>query len=360
MNDEEYMKQALALAEHGRGQTAPNPMVGAMVVKDGEVAGIGAHLKAGTPHAEVHAIRMAGEKAKGSTVYVTLEPCSHYGRTPPCADLLIQSRIKKAVIATVDPNPEVAGRGIQKLKNAGIEVTVGILEEEAKELNAFFFHFIKTKTPYVTLKSAASMDGKTAASSGDSKWITGEAAREDVHRLRELHDAILCGVDTVIHDDPSLTCRIPGAKRQPVRIILDTHCRIPKNAKVLTDEESRTWIVAGSKADSRKINGLIESGAEVLQMDQEDIRIPDLLKLLGEKGITSLLVEGGSTVMGSFIEARAFKRMILYMAPKLIIGRDALPIAGGVGPQTMKEAGSLVFKDVSMIGNDLRITAEPV
>lgn len=210
MNDEYYMTLALHLARGTLGQTSPNPVVGAVVVKDHQIVGMGAHLKAGEPHAEVHAIRMAGDKAKAATLYVTLEPCSHYGKTPPWADLIVASEMKKVVIATTDPNRKVADKGIEKLKNAGIEVEVGLLQQEAQELNKVFFYHIQTGLPYVTLKTAVSLDGKTATVSGESKWITGEEARADVHQFRHQHDGILVGVNTVITDNPSLTTRLPG------------------------------------------------------------------------------------------------------------------------------------------------------
>lgn len=359
LKDEEFMRTALVLAAQGRAQTSPNPMVGAVVVKNGEIVGMGAHLKAGGPHAEVHALRMAGDQAAGSEVYVTLEPCSHYGKTPPCADLLIENKVSRVVVAVKDPNPLVAGRGIEKLRKAGVKVDTGILEKEALEMNKFFFHYVQTRTPYVTLKSAASLDGKTASVTGESKWITGTDAREDVHRYREAHDGILTGIKTVLKDDPSLTCRLPNTKRQPVRIILDTKCQIPMNAKVIVDGLSPTWIVTGASADKNKISELENRGITVLKLPSEKNTIHELLALLGEKGITSLLVEGGSTVMGSFVNERAFNQIVLYLAPKLISGRDALSIAGGEGIKAIADAKALTFKEVSMIGKDIKIIAEP-
>lgn len=241
MNDQYYMDFAIDLAKRVSGQTSPNPVVGAVIVKHGEIVGFGAHLKAGEAHAEVQAIKMAGlEKTSGATVYVTLEPCSHFGKTPPCSNLLIESRVKRVVIASVDPNPLVAGEGIKKLQDAGIETVVGVCQEKALALNEVFFHYIKTNTPFVTLKTAASLDGKTATYSGESKWITGPDARLDVHHYRHKHDAILVGVETVIKDNPSLTTRLPSGGKNPIRVILDTSLRIPIHSNVLTDGQVDT------------------------------------------------------------------------------------------------------------------------
>jgi diaminohydroxyphosphoribosylaminopyrimidine deaminase/5-amino-6-(5-phosphoribosylamino)uracil reductase len=230
MNDIYYMNLALNLAKGTLGQTSPNPVVGAVLVKENQIVGMGAHLKAGEAHAEVHAIQMAGIKAKGATLYVTLEPCSHFGKTPPCSDLVIRTGIKKVFVATTDPNPQVAGTGIERIRKAGIEVHLGLLQEEARELNKVFFYNIRTGLPFVTLKSAISLDGKTATVTGESKWITGEEARNDVHQYRHQHDAILVGVNTLIKDNPTLTTRLASGGKNPVRIILDTHLRTPKDA----------------------------------------------------------------------------------------------------------------------------------
>jgi diaminohydroxyphosphoribosylaminopyrimidine deaminase / 5-amino-6-(5-phosphoribosylamino)uracil reductase len=356
--DRDYMKLAIELARSAKGQTSPNPIVGAIVVKNNQIIGMGAHLKAGEPHAEVHAIRMAGDKTKGATIYVTLEPCSHHGKTPPCADLIIASGIERVVVASTDPNPVVAGRGISKLREAGITVETGVLEAEALELNDVFFHFIKTGLPYVTLKSATSLDGKTATVTGESKWITGEAARQDVHNLRHQHDAILVGVNTVIADDPSLTTRLPGGGKNPVRIILDSTLRTPLNARVVRDGEAATWVVTTSQAEQGKVAEMEALGVEVIVLT-ETLKIPEILKALGERGITSLFVEGGAEVHGSFLKEGAFQQFISYMAPKLIGGKNAPSVFGGEGIVHIGDAVSLQIKDVSMIGDDIRIIATP-
>jgi diaminohydroxyphosphoribosylaminopyrimidine deaminase/5-amino-6-(5-phosphoribosylamino)uracil reductase len=359
MNHTVYMKMALDLARGTLGQTSPNPVVGAVVVKDNEIVGMGAHLKAGEPHAEVHAIQMAGEKAKGAVIYVTLEPCSHHGRTPPCSDLIIRTGIQKVFVATTDPNPQVAGRGIEKIKKAGIEVEVGLLQEEARELNKVFFYNISTGLPYVTLKTAVSLDGRTATATGESKWITGEKARLDVHQYRHQHDAILVGVNTVVKDNPSLTTRLPSGGKSPIRIILDTHLRIPKHAGLLHDQLAQTWIITGSNACDSLSGEFQELGVKVVKMPSEKIKIKDVLKVLGEMGVTSLFVEGGAEVHGSFLKERTFQQLITYMAPKLIGGKFAPASFGGDGIKTMAEAVDLNIKEVVMVGNDIKIIAEP-
>jgi diaminohydroxyphosphoribosylaminopyrimidine deaminase/5-amino-6-(5-phosphoribosylamino)uracil reductase len=360
MDDQYYMNVAIDLAKKATGQTSPNPVVGSVVVKDGEIVGFGAHLKAGEAHAEVHAIRMAGDKANGSTVYVTLEPCSHHGKTPPCSDLLIHSQVKRVVIASVDPNPLVAGEGINKLKKAGILVDVGICEPEALALNDVFFHYIKMKKPYVTLKTASSLDGKTATFTKDSKWITGEDARLDVHRYRHRHDGILVGVGTVIADNPSLTTRLPGGGKNPVRIILDTHLRTPIDARVIIDKISPTWIITGAEVNEKKIEALTNQQVTVLKLPTKEIEIGNLLTLLGDRGITSLFVEGGATVNGSFLEAGAINQVITYIAPKLIGGAEAPTMIGGTGFSSIGDCMNLRIKECTRIGQDIKIVSVPL
>lgn len=265
MRDQDYMNLAINVAKAGVGQTTPNPVVGAIIVNEGRVVGIGAHLKAGEPHAEVHAIRMAGEKAQNATAYVTLEPCSHHGKTPPCADLLITSKVKRVVVATTDPNPLVAGKGIAKLKAAGIEVEVGVCKEQADALNSVFFHYLEKKRPYITLKSATTLDGKIATVTGESKWITGDAARQDVHLYRSIHDAILVGVNTVLMDNPSLTTRLPnGTGKNPIRVILDSKLRTPLDSQIVNDGKAETWIIVSNQVNQEKINEF--SGKKVFEL----------------------------------------------------------------------------------------------
>jgi diaminohydroxyphosphoribosylaminopyrimidine deaminase / 5-amino-6-(5-phosphoribosylamino)uracil reductase len=359
MNDTYYMNLALNLARGTLGQTAPNPVVGAVVVKDNQIVGMGAHLKAGEPHAEVHALRMAGDRAKNATLYVTLEPCSHHGKTPPCADLVIQTGIKKVFVATTDPNPQVSGFGIEKLKVAGIEVEVGLQQEEARELNKMFFYNISTGLPYVTLKSAISLDGKIATSTGESKWITGEEARNDVHQFRHQHDAILVGVNTVIKDNPSLTTRLENGGKNPIRIILDTQLRTPLQANIVTDSQAQTWIVTGPVIDEKLEADFTAMGITIIKMAEKKIQIQEMLKIIGEMGVTSLYVEGGSEIQGSFLKEQAYQQVITYIAPKLIGGKLAPISFGGEGILTMDEVVSLEIKKIDRVGNDIRIIAEP-
>ena len=290
---DKYMQLALQLAQSVRGQTSPNPPVGAVVVKGGRIVGMGAHLQAGTAHAEVHALAMAGKAAAGADLYVTLEPCSHHGRTPPCVDLILEKGVRHVWIATVDPNPLVAGKGIERLRQAGVQVEVGLCQQESQALYEPFFHFIATRTPYVTLKFAMTADGKTATYTGSSQWITSPQARTDAHQLRHHHDAILVGINTVLHDDPLLTTRLPQGGKSPIRIVLDTHLRIPETAQVVTDRSVQTIVVCGEQASATKAARLQQQEIEVLRQATTKIMIPPLLQALGARGIMTLLVEGG-------------------------------------------------------------------
>ncbi|MBT2637856.1 bifunctional diaminohydroxyphosphoribosylaminopyrimidine deaminase/5-amino-6-(5-phosphoribosylamino)uracil reductase RibD [Bacillus sp. ISL-39] len=360
MNDQDYMALAINLASATEGQTSPNPQVGAVLVKDGRIIGMGAHLKAGEPHAEVHAITMARDKAKDATLYVTLEPCSHFGKTPPCSNLVIDSGIKKVFVASVDPNPLVGGAGVKKMLEAGLDVQVGLMEEEAKALNKVFFHYISTGLPYVTLKSATSLDGKIATVTGESKWITGEEARKDVHRFRHSHDAILVGVNTVIKDNPSLTTRIESGGKNPVRVVLDNTLRTPLDSRIVNDRAAETIIVTGGRAEAERIKQFTELGIEVIKLETEQVEIHGMLKKLGDWGITSIYVEGGAEVHGSFLKEKAFQQVIAYIAPKLIGGKNAPAAYGGGGIARLEDTVSLEIRDVKQIGQDIRIIAEPV
>ncbi|MRH43694.1 bifunctional diaminohydroxyphosphoribosylaminopyrimidine deaminase/5-amino-6-(5-phosphoribosylamino)uracil reductase RibD [Aquibacillus halophilus] len=357
MTKEEYMNLALSVAEATIGQTSPNPSVGSVVVKNGKIIGIGSHLEPGKEHAEVHALKQAGINAEGAEIYVTLEPCSHHGKTPPCADLIIEHKLKKVYVACLDPNPAVAGRGIEKLRQAGIEVEVGLQETRAEELNRKFFHFIQSKRPYVTLKAAMTLDGKTATSTGDSQWITSSAARLDVHKQRDIHDAILVGINTVLLDNPQLTTRLPQGGKNPIRIILDTHLRITRNSNVLSNE-APTWIVCGSKADIDTFS-VEYPNIRLFQLTTENIKIEDVLNLLGEQNIQSLYVEGGSTIQGAFVAKGLFNECHWYIAPKLLGGKNALTTVGGESPHWMKDAINLEIEKIENIGPDIKITARP-
>ncbi|MFK3937886.1 bifunctional diaminohydroxyphosphoribosylaminopyrimidine deaminase/5-amino-6-(5-phosphoribosylamino)uracil reductase RibD [Alkalihalobacillus sp. NPDC078783] len=354
--DQEFMKLALTLAESAKGQTSPNPMVGAVVVADGRIVGTGAHLKAGEAHAEVHALNMAQEKAKDATIYVTLEPCSHYGRTPPCAKRIIESGIKRVVVACVDSNPEVGGKGVKMLEDAGIEVEVGVCEEEALDLNRAFFHFIKTHLPYVTLKSASTLDGKTATVSGESKWITGTEARMDGHRLRHENDAILVGVGTVLADNPSLTTRIEETvSRHPVRVVLDSKLRTPADARIVTDQLTETFIFTLNTASEEREKQLSSQDVKVIRL--ETLTIGEVLLELGKRDIQTILIEGGAEMHGSFIKEGYVNEMVQYFAPKLVGGTHASPVVGGEGIANLNEALQLTIQSVTQLGDDIKISS---
>lgn len=359
MNDEHYMNIALELARSVKGQTAANPPVGAVVVKNGVICGVGAHLQRGGPHAEVHALEMAGVNAEGATIYVTLEPCSHVGKTPPCAKLIIDSRIKRVVVANEDPNEKVAGQGLAMLREAGILVDVGICSEEAAEINEMFFHYIETQRPYVTLKTGVSLDGKIATAAGESKWITGEDAREDVHRYRHRHDGILIGVNTVLMDNPQLTTRLPEGGKNPLRIILDTHLRTPLDANVVTDGLARTMIIVGNSVAQEKISlYTAHELVEVVQLHTATIIVEDVLDLLGERELASLFVEGGARVNDSFLRSGLINEFIVYIAPKLIGGTKAPTSIGGEGIHALQSALQMDITRVERLGNDVKIVAK--
>lgn len=361
MYETKFMQLALQLAKTAKGQTAPNPAVGAVIVKNGEIVGVGTHLKAGEAHAEIHAINMAGKNAEGATLYVTLEPCSHYGKTPPCVEKIIEANIKRVIVGTLDPNPYVAGKGIQKLKNAGIDVLVGVCESEAKEINQDFFHYITTKRPFVTLKTAMTIDGKIATASGESKWITGDESRRDVHRYRHIHDAILVGVGTVLKDNPKLTTRLPEGGKHPIRIILDSHLRIPQDAFVIHDDSAPTWVVTNRHCNQKQKKLELQRFEHVKVIEMDDLRnLHQLLDILGQRGITSLFVEGGAKVNNSFLQAKLIDQFLFYIAPKIFGGSDAPTSFEGKGIERLKDAFELNIESVEKLGNDLKIVAKPI
>ncbi len=351
-----YMKEALKLAEKGTGFTNPNPLVGAVILKDGRVVGRGYHERYGKAHAEINALKDAGQEAKGATMYVTLEPCSHHGKTPPCAEAIIKSGIRKVVIASKDPNPLVSGRGIRMLKNAGIDVITGILDAENRRLNTFFFHHMETGKPYVLMKTAMSADGKIATRTHDSKWISNEKSREFVHELRHRMQAIMVGAGTVIHDNPHLTSRLGGRKvSQPVRIILDTCGETPLESHVLNTENARTIMVVSDKVKPAAIRIFEEKGAEVLIMPQNDgkIDLSDLMERLGKKGINSILLEGGAHVNDSAIRSKIVQEIHSFIAPIIIGGKDAPGPVGGSGVANVKESTRLDRVETVVFDEDL-------
>lgn len=361
-NDEYYMQLALDLASSARGNTNPNPMVGAVIVNNGVIVGTGLHRKAGEPHAEVHAFRMAGEHAKGATLYVTLEPCSHYGKTPPCANLVKESGVKRVVVAMTDPNPSVAGRGIQLLRDAGIEVEVGVLEAAAYKLNERFIHNMLTSRPFVVAKYAMTADGKIAAATGDSRWVTGEDAREDVHMYRHEMDGILVGIGTVLADNPSLTTRLVTKEgTNPVRIVLDSDLQTPLDANVAQTSEARTIIIASTEADAAREAALVAQGVEVIRVNRlaDGLDLDAALDAVYKAGVTDILVEGGAGVHASFFRQHLVQKAMIYVAPKVLGGAGSITPVGGKDATLMSEAIDFEFDTVNFVGNDLRIIAYP-
>jgi len=356
------MKRALELAALARGRTSPNPMVGAVVVKDGRIVGEGCHQKAGGPHAEIIAMAAAGGEARGATLYVSLEPCCHYGRTPPCTQAIIAAGITEVHAAVLDPNPLVAGKGLQELQRAGIRTVVGEHEDEARRLNEAFFTYITKRRPFVIVKFAMSLDGKIATRSGQSRGLTGQAWLRELHILRSQVDAILVGVNTVLRDDPRLTVRLPiHDSRQPLRIILDSSLRTSPAARLLDPATpGKTLIVTTARAGDEKIARLRDQGADVLVAGDDQVDLVTLLQHLGEKEITSLLVEGGGQVIASFVEARLVDKVIAVIAPLLIGGSEAPTPVEGRGVESLSQALRLQSVDVRRVGEETVIIGYPV
>jgi diaminohydroxyphosphoribosylaminopyrimidine deaminase/5-amino-6-(5-phosphoribosylamino)uracil reductase len=340
MDHEFFMKKALGLAKKGQGYTSPNPMVGAVIVKDGEVKGKGYHQFIGQAHAEVNAIEDAGTQARGATLYVNLEPCNHTGRTPPCTRKILEAGIKRVVVAMEDPNTIAAG-GSVFLKQHGIEVLTGVCENRAARLNEAFLKYVNTKCPFVMIKCAATLDGRIATRTGDSKWVTGEKARRYVHRLRHAVDAILVGIGTIHADNPNLTTRLNSKKGlDPVRIVLDTHLSISPDARILKlDSDSDTILVTGNTVSEAKKKRVVKKGVRLIEQplknDQIDMKL--LMARLGSMGISSLLVEGGSRVIASAFSSGIVDKALFFYAPKILGGDDGIPICRGPGPQLMKD-----------------------
>lgn len=353
------MKRALELAGKGRGFTSPNPMVGAVIVKNEKIIGEGYHKKAGEAHAEVIAIQSATESVEGATIYVTLEPCSHFGRTPPCSELIIDKNLKKVVIAASDPNPLVSGRGIENLRRAGIEVITGVCEKESHKLNEVFNYYITTKLPFVLMKYAMSLDGKIATETGQSKWISSEDSRRHAHHLRGHLSGIMVGIGTILKDDPQLTCRIQGYPN-PTRIILDSKLRIPLESAVLSNqEEARTIILTTSRASELKRAELKNKNIEVIVVSEYMGRIDlkEAMKQIGERGIDSILLEGGGTVNASALSADSVNKMSIYIAPKIIGGAKAISPIMGQGVQVMSEVYRIKDMEINRIRDDIHIEA---
>lgn len=360
------MNIALQLAKKGKGKVNPNPLVGAIIVRDGVILGRGYHKEYGKAHAEVNAFLDAKEDITGATMYVTLEPCSHYGKTPPCVERIIENKISRVVIGMIDPNPLVAGRGIEKLKKSGITVTVGVLEEECRKLNEVFIKYITKNEPFVVLKTAMSLDGKIATSRGESKWITGEKARNEVHNLRNELEAIMVGVDTVIIDNPELTCRLENG-RNPIRIIVDSTLKIPLNSKVLKNQDEAKTIVATKKeAIEEKVKKLEALGVTVLKISDDKeyennnirnkkVNLNNLMKELGKLNIDGVLLEGGATLNYSALQEGIVDKIQVYIAPKIIGGLNSKGPVGGTGIEFLKDAFKINDLTSKFIGEDILI-----
>jgi diaminohydroxyphosphoribosylaminopyrimidine deaminase / 5-amino-6-(5-phosphoribosylamino)uracil reductase len=361
------MTLALRLAAKGQGTASPNPMVGALVVHDGRIVGTGFHLRPGQPHAEILALWRAGERARGATLYVTLEPCCHVKkRTPPCVPAVVNSGVRRVVVAMNDPNPLVKGRGVAAIRRTGVSVTTGIARREAEELNRAYWHWIKTKRPYVILKAGMTLDGQIATASGQSRWITSRQSRREGHRLRSQVDAILVGVGTVQADDPSLTARTGRAlkklaSRQPLRIVMDSRLRLPLNARILSRQrESKTLVATTGAAPSNRVRALQRKGIETITLPSVDgrVSVSALLKALGRRGVTSVLVEGGSEINASMLKAKLVNHVRFYIAPTLLGGDDAKGVVGGASPVRLGQALKLHHMQVRSVGDDVVVEGD--
>ncbi len=355
------MTLALELARKAYGRTSPNPMVGALILKDGQIIGRGYHQKAGTAHAEIIALEEAGAEARGATLFVTLEPCCHFGKTPPCTTAIINAGIKKVVIAMLDPNPLMSGKGEQLLNAAGIITQVGVLEDEAKQLNEFFCKYIVFNRPFVTLKVAMTLDGKIASASGDSRWVSCEKSREFVHQLRNTYDAIMVGSGTVLADDPQLNTRINSPnKRDPIRVIIDGDLRLPLDATLVkTCKTQDTIIICSENSDSAKKLALADRGVKIIECAGEAYEIPLDIALgkLAEMGIMSILLEGGAALNASMLHAGLIDKVHWFIAPKIIGGQHAVSPVGGNGIEKMNDAWQLRHVKVESMDDDLLVTA---
>ncbi|MCD6353162.1 MAG: bifunctional diaminohydroxyphosphoribosylaminopyrimidine deaminase/5-amino-6-(5-phosphoribosylamino)uracil reductase RibD [Proteobacteria bacterium] len=352
------MRLAIRLAARALGNTSPNPLVGAVIVKDGQIAGRGYHCRAGSPHAEINALKEAGNKAMGADLYLNLEPCIHYGRTPPCVDALLESRIKRVFVGMSDPNPLVNGKGIQKLREGGVDVKTGILEEECRKLNEIFVKYVTTQRPFVILKAATSLDGRIAAEGGDSKWITNEKSRQYVHQLRNQVDAVLVGIGTIERDDPMLTTRLQKRRgRDSVRIVVDSTLKISPRAKVLNlASNAPTLIATTPKASLKKIRAIENQGGKVIVIpSRKSVDLTLLMEILGKKDITSILIEGGSRINTSAFKAGIVDKVIFFYAPRIIGGKNAPLIVGGNGISKVKDSLVLHRIKTRRFGDDIMV-----
>jgi diaminohydroxyphosphoribosylaminopyrimidine deaminase/5-amino-6-(5-phosphoribosylamino)uracil reductase len=359
-DDVTYMQQALRLAREGAGYVSPNPLVGCVIVQAGQVVGQGYHQRFGGPHAEVHALQEAGAQARGAVLYVNLEPCCHTGKTPPCAEAIVRAGIGRVVMALRDPNPLVAGGGLVRLYAAGIPVTSGVCEAEARELNEAFLKYITARRPFVTLKCAITLDGKIATRTGASRWITGAAAREVVHRLRHATDAILVGIGTVLQDDPQLTTRLPDRPGvNPLRIVVDSTLRLPAQAQVANTAACRTLVATTAPATGAQQQRLSAQGLEIVTLPAYDdgrVDLDALLQHLGTRQIASVLVEGGATLSAALLQRRLVDKVLFFVAPK-VIGGDGLSVVGACGVETMEQVIRLRDLKGHNIGEDMLLQA---
>ena len=355
-----FMRIALEEAAKGLGRTSPNPVVGAVLVKSGRIIARGYHRRAGTAHAEVVALEAAGARARGADLYTTLEPCDHYGRTPPCSQALLDAGVRRVITASADPNPQVNGKGVARLRRAGVEVLTDVLREEADRLNRPFFKAVTTGLPYVTLKAAVTLDGKLATATGDSRWVTGEAARAWVHRLRDQVDVILVGANTVRADNPQLTTRLPdGGGKDPVRVVVDSHLRLSPKATVFTQRSlARTVVATCEPAEGRKAKRFLAAGAELWQLParRERVDLEALLRRLAKEGLNHVLVEGGAEMYGSFLREGLADELLLFMAPKLI-GSEGLSWSGALGITQMARALAVGRLSFEQVGEDVLLRA---
>lgn len=361
MPEQNYMQLALDLAAQAVGRTAPNPAVGAVVVADGKIVGRGFHPAAGQPHAEIFALEDAGSRAKGADLYVTLEPCNHQGQTGPCTEAIISAAIKRVFVGTIDPNPFVAGKGIEKLRSAGIEVSIGFLEKPCRRLIAPFAKHVTTGLPYVTLKMAMTLDGQTATSTGDSKWISNAASRQHVHTMRDQSDAIMVGVGTILADDPQLTTRLEKDGKDPTRIVVDSHLRVPVSAKILSlSSTAPTILVTTDTADRERIDQLSRSGIEVVVAPSVDGRVDlkILMEMLGARGVQSILLEGGATLAAEALKSGIVDHVALFVAPKLLGGSDGRSLLSGRGCRFMTDAIRLSDIRLQQFDDDILIEGE--
>ncbi|WP_317854219.1 bifunctional diaminohydroxyphosphoribosylaminopyrimidine deaminase/5-amino-6-(5-phosphoribosylamino)uracil reductase RibD [Chakrabartyella piscis] len=358
MKAEEYMAMAIELAKDGIGKVNPNPLVGAVVVKESNIIGMGFHEQYGGLHAERNALQNCNTSPNGSTLYVTLEPCCHYGKTPPCTEAIIESGIQKVVIGCLDANEKVAGKGVAILQKAGIEVVVGVLEKECKALNEIFFHYIQHKTPFVLMKYAMTMDGKITTITSDSKWITNEKSRENVHKTRNQYTGIMVGVGTILADNPNLTCRIKGG-RNPIRIICDSHLRTPLTSQVIDTKEVKT-IIATTNKDTNLHKQYIDRGVEIVETSSENgkVNLKELMEILGRKGMDSILLEGGASLNFSALESEMVHKIQCYIAPKIFGGTTAKTPVMGDGFQAVSNQIQLVNSKTIHFDEDFMIESE--